>query len=588
MKKKLICSIGKNCITLLIMIIFLYTSTSVNAKDKTEKLLGYAVIPDIVQTLGVMEKIAAVIDPVKFKPGTLKGQIGIFLEDPKFENIDRKKPMVVMIFQQTPVNKATSSSRDNISFAVFFPAKDKIRYKKVFDRMNMSSVVKNNMLIISNKMPALTDAQKETDLYLKIAAQKQKTDIRFLLKIDTVMSTYSKEISGFTKIMQTMQEQQSQDIEQAKQNAPFIAMGKLFAYGILDIAMQSKDYQFDISLNEKNIIFSSEHSAKHGTPLNSFYDGEVQGVNQCLSLLPEKGDLTYAGYFDMKRFKTFLDSIVDGAMKKDPAIKKDLDLALIEEYKKFLDFYLGQFAVVYGFDKSSRLEIHLAASTNRSPEDHQAMNEKFIKLYNAAIEKMGNGTAGAATYTMKKNVRKSSGYDVHKYIFKMDYSKMSEQEKNLIQKMFGEEFSMEYAVANGYIVSSTNPQILDKIIINTGTGGSALELQSMKVFGPGMDSYMDFDVIGLVEKIAVLSKSQAGEESNPVIDDTMKMIKALSPEDRVITSSARYSKGTSYNKYQLSVKMITDMVKFFNEQKAKNYNNEQPAYTPESQGEGEQ
>ncbi len=581
MKTELLSSVRKKYITPLICILFLLTGVNAYTDEKPGKLLGYIVIPDIVQTLDRMEKIAAAIDPAQFKPGALKGQAGALLGDPKFENIDRTKPMVMMIFQQTPADKAAVNSRENISYAVFFPAKDKARYKKIFDNMNMPGIIKDNMLIIGNKKPAIADAQKETGLYKKITAQKLKSDIRFQLKIDTVMSAYSKEINGFTKTIQSMQEQQSQDIEQTKKNAPFIAMGKLFAYGILDIAMQSKDYQFDISLNEKSLIFSSEHSAKQGTPLNSFYDGEAPGVNKCLSLLPGKGDLTYAGYFDMKRFKVFLDSIVSGAIKKDPAVKKDLDLTLIEEYKKFLDFYLGQFAVVYGFDKSSRLEIHLAASTDRSPEDHQLMNEKFIKIYNSAIEKMGNGTAGAATYTMEKNVRKSSGYDVHKYIFKMDYSKMSEQEKNLIQKMFGEEFSMEYAVANGYIVSSTSPQVLDKIITNTKTGGSALVLQSMKTFGPGMDSYMDFDVIGLVEKIAVLSQSMESKETNPAIDDTLKMMKTLSPEDRIITASARYSKGISFNKYQISIKMITDMVKFVNEQRMRQINTGQPVYTPE-------
>lgn len=588
MKKGLISAIGKKSLTLLALLIFLYTGAAADAKEKQGKLLGYVVIPDIVQTLGVMEKIAAVIDPARFQPGALKGQAGMILGDPKFENIDRTKPLVVMIFQQAPVNKSAGSGRENISFAVFIPAKDKARYKKIFDGMNMSTVVKNNILIVSNKMPALADAQKETDLYLKITSQKLKTDIRLLLKIDSVMSAYSKEISGFTGIQQSLENQQSGNIEQQKQIAPFLALGKLFVYGMMDMAAQSKDYQLDIALSEKNVIFSSEHSAKPGTPLSSFYDGNPPGVNRCISLLPEKGDLTYAGYFDMKRFKEFINSTIAGAVKRDPAISKDLDMKLIEEYKKMLDLYKGEFAFIYGFSKTSKFEMHIAASTERSGEEHLAMNESFIKIYNDAVKKMSGGAAGISTYTIEKNVRKSSGYDIHRYLFKMDYSVMSEKEKEIIQKMLGEEFSIEFAVANGYLVSSTNPKTLDKIITNTKTGGATMELQSMKVFGPGMDSYIDFDVIGFIEKIALLSKSSGNKENNPVIDDTLKMMKKLTPEERVITASAKYSKGTSYNRYQLSVKMITDIVKFGMEQKAKSYNTEQPVYNPESQGAGEQ
>ena len=346
MKTGLLSSIQRKYITPFICIMILFTGVTSYAQQKPGKLLGYVIIPDIVQTLGMMEKIAAVVDPVRFKPGALKGQMGAMLGDPKFENIDRTKPMVLMIFQQSPVNKAAGSSRENISFAVFFPAKDKARYKKVFDGMSMSSIVKNNMLIVSNKMPAVTDALKETDLYVKITAQKLKNDIRLLLKIDNVMSIYSKEIAGLTTILQSMEDQQSQDIEQKKQMAQFIALGKLFVYGMMDMADQSKDYQLDISLSEKNILFSSEHSAKPGTPLGSFYDGTAPGVNKCLALLPEKGDLTYAGYFDMKRFKDFLSSTVTGALKRDSSLSKDLDMNLIEEYKKFLDLYTGEFAFI--------------------------------------------------------------------------------------------------------------------------------------------------------------------------------------------------------------------------------------------------
>ena len=584
MKTGIVSSIRKMRIVVLICIFFSSAGVMAYSEEKAGTLIGYMAIPDIVQTLNQIDKIAGAIDPSQFKPGAIKGQLGMLIGDPKFENIDRKNPLVIMVFYKPSVAQIPETGKDNFSYAVFIPAKDKARYQKVFESLNMMCAVKNDLLIVSNKKPPLASAQGEMDLYRKISVQKSKSDIRLLVKIDRVMTLFDKEIGMFVNQMQTMQNAEYDNPEQKKQMESFMSLGKLFMYGLLDMAAQSKDYQLDITLNEKMVLFSSEHSTIPGSALNRFYDGKAPEVNRCLALLPERGDLTYAGYFDMQRFKALIDSFIAGAVKRDPSIEKSIDKTLVEEYKNFLDYYLGQFALVYGFDKDIKFQMHLAANTDKSDSELLAMNEKFISIYNEAIKKLGPETAGLSTYVIKKNVRKSSGFDVHRYIFKMDYSKMMEEEKKSFHKMFGEEFSVEYAVSNGYVVASTNPKMLDKIIINTNSGGTTIELVAMKAFGPGMDSYIDFDIISFFEKIAAMDNSIKGNQQNSGLDETMKILKKINPEDRVIVASTKYSGGTSFNKYQVSMKMITDIAKFASEQMKAQKTTDQPVYVPEEHG----
>ncbi len=573
MKLQLSALLRRKTAILLTGLLLLISGQSAFTDQKGATLLGYAVFPDIVKTLDMIEKIAGKVDPNQFRPGALKGQIGMMLNDPSLANIDRTKPLMVTVYYQAEAGGMTAKGVQNISYAAFIPAKNSASYKKVFDGMQMPSAVKGGVLVVGNRKQALDTALATMDLYKKTSADKVRSDIRTLIKIDNIISIFNTELSGFVSQMQTLDMKQSDGSVQSKQSESLVALGKLFMYGIIDMASQSKDYQLDISVDEKTLLFSSEHSAKPGTPLYNFFDGTPPDKNSCLPILTSKGEMTYAGYFDMKRLNSLIDIIVTGAIKRDPSLKDKIDMSLINEYRNFIGYYLGEFAFVYGFDDNLRFRMDIAASTNRSAESHVAMNEKFITIYRETLKKLSAGNSNIPEYRLEKNVRKSGAFDVHRYILKMDYSSMSETEKASMKKLFGGDFTSEYAVANGFVVMSTDPKTLDRMISNTTTGSGLKELQAMRSFSAGMDSYCDIDIAGFIKKIALMAGTVEGKEKDPEMQKTLDMLDKMGPEERTLVTSSKYSKGTSFNKYQVSVKMMTDMAKYFKEQKASSSKN---------------
>ena len=553
--------IKKTISAVLISIPLLCSWTTVNAQERNAALLGYILIPDIVQSIDKIGKIAAEIDPEKYKPEDLKAQAGAMLGDPAFDNIDRTLPVVIMLFQNT-TQGIEGGSFNNLEYAAIIPVKDKTRYLEQLKMMDLPCETNGDKIILSNKKSSLFFAQKEMKNYRRISSQKLPLDARMLVKIDSIMSVYK---SGIEMTLKQLQALEAMNIYsgQDQQTGSLIAMGKIFIYAMLDLASQSKDYQLDVSFDEAAIDFSSEYSSIPDTALSRFFDGEPQGVNKSLSLLPETGQLTYAGYFDMKRFRELFESLLSGAVKRDASLEKHINRALIDAYMDYSKLYLGEFAVTYGFNSSNRLQVNVAAATGSTSEEFAAVNDRFMALYNETLKKMGGGLSG---YTVQKNYRKSGGADVHRYIMNMDNASMTDMEKEMMQKMFGKEFSIEYAISNGYIAASTDPANLDKIIANTISAPAALELQSMKAFGAGMDSYIDFDMISFVESIIDLSGGISTTEKDPELDRIKGVLSKLDKSERNMLFSTKYSKGTAYGRCRISTKMITGIIKTINEQ----------------------
>ena len=128
--KRITSGLIKKTITVLFISILLpCTWTTVSAQERNAALLGYIIVPDIVQTMDRIGKIAAAIDPEKYNPGVIKAQAGTILGDPALDNIDRTLPVVIMLFKNTTQGTAGSSLTD-LEYAAIIPVKDKIRYLK--------------------------------------------------------------------------------------------------------------------------------------------------------------------------------------------------------------------------------------------------------------------------------------------------------------------------------------------------------------------------------------------------------------------------------------------------------------------------
>jgi hypothetical protein len=254
-------------------------------------------------------------------------------------------------------------------------------------------------------------------------------------------------------------------------------------------------------------------------------------------------------------------------LKRDASLEKHINRDLINAYMDYSKLYLGEFAVAYGFNINNRLQVNMAAATGSSSEEIEAANDRFMTIYNELLKKMDDSFSGMSGYTVQKNFRKSSGVNVNRYIMDMTNAKMSDMEKEMMQKMFGKEFIIEYAVSNGYIAASTDPVNLDKIIANTIKEPAKTGLQSMEAFGTGMDSYADFDMISFIESIIELSGNINAAEKNPETEKIKVMLKKLDIADRNILISSKYSKGTAYSRSRISTKLITGLIKSFNEQK---------------------
>lgn len=556
--------IKKTISALFVCILFTCTWTPVNAQERNAALLGYVIVPDIVQTIDRIGRIASEIDPEKYNPDALKAQAGTVLGDPEFNNIDRTLPVVIMLFQNT--TDGTTAGFNGIEYAAVIPVKDKMRYIEKLKSMNLPFETNGDKIILSNKKSSLFFAQKEMKNYRKLSSQMYRFDARMIVKIDSIMSTYN---SGIEMMLKQMQALEAMNLYsgQDKQTESLIAIGKIFIYAMLDLAYQSKEYQFDVSLSETAIDFSSEYSAIPDSALSRFFDGEPQVENRCISLLPEKGQLTYAGYFDMKRLRELTESLLSGVIKRDASLEKHINRDFINAYLDYSKLYTGEFAVTYGFNSSNKLQVNAAAATNSTSEEFEAVNSRFMTIYNEMLKKMDSGLSGMPAYTMEKNYRKSSGIDVSRYVMNMNDAKMTEAEKEMMQKMFGKEFIVEYAISNGYIAASTDPANLDKIIANTITPPEKIRLQSMEAFGKGMDSYIDFDMISFLESIIEISGDINTAEKDPDTEMIKNILKKVEKGERNILFSTKYSKGTAYSRSRISVKMITEVIKSFNNQK---------------------
>jgi hypothetical protein len=98
----------RSLIIAIVFIIFPGFGFPSGAQEDTYQLLGYAVVPDVIKTIGTVEKIAIEIDPVKYRPNMLKMQIGILLGDPYLQKIDASRPVLAMLFN-TPKMKAVNN-----------------------------------------------------------------------------------------------------------------------------------------------------------------------------------------------------------------------------------------------------------------------------------------------------------------------------------------------------------------------------------------------------------------------------------------------------------------------------------------------
>lgn len=564
MKKNTSGLIKKTIPALFVCILFLCSWTTVYAKERSAELLGYVIVPDIVQTIDRIGRIAAAIDPEKYNPDALKSQAGAILGDPEFDNIDRTLPVIIMLFQNT--TDGTMAGFNGIEYAAIIPVKDKMRYMEKLKTMDLPYETNGDKIILSSKKSSLFFAQKEMKNYRKLSSQIYRFDARMMVKIDSIMSVYN---SGIEMMLKQMQALETMNLYsgQDKQAESFIAIGKIFMYAMLDLAYQSKEYQFDISFGEKAIDFSSEYSAIPDSALSRFFDGEVQTENGCISLLPGKGQITYAGYFDMKRFRDLTESLLSGVLKRDASLENHINRDFINAYLDYSKLYTGEFAVAYGFNSSNMLQINAAAATNSTSDEFEAVNSRFITLYNEMMKKTDSGLSGMPAYTTEKNYRKSSGIDVSRYIMNMNDEKMTDTEKEMMQKMFGKEFIVEYAISGGYIAVSNDPVNLDKIIANTIKAPEKTGLQSMEAFGKGMDSYIDFDMISFFESIIELSGDISTGEKDTDTESLKNILKKVDKDDRNILISTKYSKGTAYSRSRISVKMITEIIKAFNDQK---------------------
>jgi len=530
------------------------------AQERTAVLLGYIIIPDIVQTMDRIEKIAATVDPEKYKESDFKDRAEEALADSELENIDRSRPIMLMLFRNTTKGSGGGmTGLYGIEYAAIVPVKDRDRYMKALQKKNIPCEINDDRIVISNQKSSLFFAQKEMRFYRKISKQNYNVDARLMVKIDNIMSVYSAGIETTLKMFQRfnrgMYSGQNRDYESE------MAIGRIFLYSLLELAYQSKEFQVDLSIDEKRIDFFSEYRAMPGSPLSRFFDGETRGDNRCFSVLPGKGQITYAGFFDMKRFREFVDSLLQSALKRDPSLEKYINRDLINAYMDYTKLYNGEFALTYGFSKKGRLEMNFSAATGSSEDEINAVNERFMSLYKDVMEKMGEGMSGFSGYTIQKNFRKSNGIDVNRYVMEMDVSKMAVQEQKLMQKIFGKEYSIEYAVSNGFMVGSTDPEKLDKMIVNTTAEADPGKLFSMEAFGPGMDSYADFDIISFMERIIEISRMEGADEADPSFEQIRNLIKSLDDSQKNIMFSSKYSKGTSYTKYRIPTKMITEIIK---------------------------
>ena len=565
-------------------------------KEKPFQLLGYAVIPDISATMDKIEKVAGQIDPVSFKPNSLKGQVGMMLGDPAFKNFDNSKPAVAMVFSRPPVSKDGKKRKSDFGFAAFIPVKDTAPGQNTLTQMKIAVKIHEKMLVVGDHDKTINSAMENISLYKSIEAKKLKCDARLLVKIDSIMENFKDEINELIKSLQSSSKakepakaneainpgEQTPEDREAKENTE--AIGKIVMYWLLDMAQQSVDYRLDITLTSKTILFESEHTTKTGSALNNFFQSSAAGSNKSLSHLPVEGQLAYAGSIDFARLKDYIDSVINGSVKREPSLKKSINQDIINVYKKYIDSFRGEIAFRYGLSEDGKLFACYSVATGKSEEENLAAYEEFLKVYNTAMKKNIKGIS-FSDYSLQRNVRKYKNISIHRYVMKGDYSQIKGQSKEVVDKLLGGELSIELAVVNGFMVGATDKKTLDKIIDKALTKGDEIELLAMKAFGKGMDSYADFDLIGLVGKVFQLFAAPAekdGGKTDPKMDEMQQLLKKLEKNDRNILIAGKYNKGASFGSYQIPLRMIIDGGKYFNSLK------KQPAQNQPIEGEGDE
>lgn len=460
----------------------------------SDKVMGCMIIPDLEAAIDHIEEIAAAFAPEQAQPGMLKSQVETMLNDPGLIYIDDVMPLVLMVLKTDKTNEPPPA-------ALFMRHAADQPYAEAAKRAGMVSKVVDRVLVMARTTDALDMAEQLVPVYLNIASQEVKSDLRLSFDIDSLMQVYGSTIQAQVDTMvQTIGglAAMGQPGASPDQTAQMARLLKLEAKALLLLLADIELIQLDLNLAADEIAIDEIVVAKAGSPLADLLGGPPVGENRALSMLSEPGFMTYAIQLDPKRLGEFALHFIN-QLKEDPDAADLITPELINIYEG-MDEWIGS---EMAFAMRATDDMPFASESVMLVKDEAkalAMVEQSMSLLapGSAFGNMYKEMGMEFSTALEKDVRSHARVQIHRMKMDLDMPDTPEAEAAQIKSIMKD---MELAFVKGYYLASQDPASLDKMIDKALAGAKTdgVKLKAREIFGAGQRAYVDLDFIGLMK-----------------------------------------------------------------------------------------
>lgn len=466
--------------------------------------LGYIVIPDLQTLLAHAEATGNAIAPSAMPPGAAGTGLAQKLGLPGLEGLAARPILLVLLKGQGPMGPPRP--------IVFLPIKDASKdaksYESLLTGLNWKSRTAKGLLIASSTPEGLAAAAPLEAEYKRMAGTPVGHDLRLFLEMGRVMDAYGPMMQMGMDM--AMAPKPSTDPAK-KDSTPSPAVAKLLKAEVkafLSVFGQVDHMQWDFDLQGDGLLSDAVMAAKKGTPFDELVRMPPAVPNRASALLAGTGLMTAAYQFDAARLSAFLRAILEPAANDAPELLTPAVLELVD-----------QLGVAYGSQASYRMASgpggRLSVESVGEVKDEAkalAVLEKGIALV------MPGGPWGSLLEESKiaigiqKNARRHGGVAVHRMTVKPRAgTKPLTPAEKAAQAPFMRD--TEFAITHGYYLSAQDAAGLDALIDRAvaGASGPGLALRAAQEFGEGRHGYVDYDIVGLMKAVSVMTPPAKGQ-----------------------------------------------------------------------------
>lgn len=461
---------------------------------ENEKILGYAVIPNLDELLKHIEAIQAQIQPdPKRQKGMIKMLLGMQLGDFGLANLIADKPIVVVVIAPDQPGRPPH-------VVGLLSVRNATTYHARMKQLNMTTRFGNGLLAIAETDAAIDAAADVVAGYGRFADAGLKTDVRVYVHADRLLKAYAPLIeAGLLAAGQQIAKTPALPGLAGFNGARLATLFKASSRGGMALLQQVEEYQLDLTLSKNTLRLASYLKPKPGTALSGLFENDPpKGTGRCLSVLAEAGVAAGMYRIDAAGLSALFTSIVK-PVRQDPELKDLLPAEMVKLFTEFDSWWTGEGAF------ATRPAKQGGGGHNDSVvriRDRKRMQE----MIRASLGLLDEGTllgdlmqaAGVKmSVELQQNVRAHNGVPVHRMHIEADLKNANPLQAQQIKQSLRDQ---EFAYVGDYVVQSTEPAMVNTLIDRAANGDKkiAVTLESYVAYGDRQNVYTDMDLIGAI------------------------------------------------------------------------------------------